>query len=137
MAKGKKDKEPNPRVVYADIIDLPHHQSPTRPHMRMVAEEARVTDTAIDLSEEAKELLALKLKIIEDADHPVVTFTVFVPDEKKAGGKYVEITDTVKRVDPVSRTIVLMSKRESGLNKTIEIDKIVRIQSELVDCPEE
>ena len=65
------------------------------------------------------------------------TFFVFVPDEKKAGGKYVEITDTVKRVDPVSRTIVLMSKRESGLNKTIEIDKIVRIQSELVDCPEE
>ena len=31
MAKGITEKEPDPRIVYADIIDLPHHQSPTRP----------------------------------------------------------------------------------------------------------
>ena len=27
MTKGITEKEPDPRIVYADIIDLPHHQS--------------------------------------------------------------------------------------------------------------
>ena len=63
MSKGITEKEPDPRVVYADIIDLPHWQSPTRPHMSlydrsaqfasykalsgyedMIQEEARLTD---------------------------------------------------------------------------------------------
>ena len=30
---GRPAKEQNAREVYADIIDLPHWQSPTRPHM--------------------------------------------------------------------------------------------------------
>ena len=70
MTKGISGKEPDPRVIYADIIDLPHHQSPTRPHMSlydraaqfapfaaltgyddMVAEEARIVDNKIELSE--------------------------------------------------------------------------------------
>ena len=37
MAKGITEKEPDPRIVYADIIDLPHHQSPTRPRMSLYA----------------------------------------------------------------------------------------------------
>ena len=68
MAKGLKDGEPNGRDVYPDIIDHPHHQSPTRPHMSlydraaqfaafdalagytdMVKEEQRETDTQIHL----------------------------------------------------------------------------------------
>lgn len=35
MTKGLNQNEPNGREVYADIIDLPHHQSATRPHMSM------------------------------------------------------------------------------------------------------
>ena len=35
MAKGITEKEPDSRIVYADIIDLPHHQSPTRPRMSL------------------------------------------------------------------------------------------------------
>ena len=60
-------KEPDPRIVYADIIDLPHHQSAKRKHMslhdraaqfapfaalvgydEMVDEEARLTDRQIE-----------------------------------------------------------------------------------------
>lgn len=110
MAKGITGKEPDPRIVYADIIDLPHWQSPTRPHMSlydrsaqfasykalsgyedMVAEEARITDEEMQLSESKITMLNQKLNLIADAvkdgTHPELTFTVFVPDEKKSGGK--------------------------------------------------
>ena len=35
MTKGLKNGEPNGREVYPDIIDHPHWQSPTRPHMSL------------------------------------------------------------------------------------------------------
>lgn len=31
----KRGNEPDPRVVYADIIDMPHHQSDKHPHMSL------------------------------------------------------------------------------------------------------
>lgn len=157
MTKGITEKEPDPRIVYADIIDLPHWQSPTRPHMSlydraaqfssykalsgyedMVAEEARETESEAELTEERAELLSRKLRVISDAvregEHPELTFTVFIPDERKTGGRYVEITDSVKKVDSVYRKIVLMGKEgRSQANKTIDIDRIIDIKGELVD----
>lgn len=70
---------------YADIIDLPHHQSATRPHMPVedraaqfspfaaltgyedaVKETARLTDERIELDEYSKEALNLQLKRIKE-----------------------------------------------------------------------
>lgn len=65
---------------------------------------------------------------------PTVTITYFVPDDKKAGGSYVDITESVKRIDLVRRQIVLMSTEGKGqLNKTIDFDKIINISGDLVD----
>ena len=45
-----------------------------------------------------------------------------------------ETTDTIKRIDTVYRKVVLMSTTElAGINKTIDIDKILGIKGELVD----
>ena len=85
MAKGITEKEPDPRIVYADIIDLPHHQSPTRPRMslyarsaqfapfaalsgydEMIVEEARETDAGIVLEDWELEQLNQKLTLIAD-----------------------------------------------------------------------
>lgn len=35
MSQKANRKEPNPRLIYADIIDLPHHQSQKHTHMSM------------------------------------------------------------------------------------------------------
>ena len=160
MAEGIKKNERRGRDAYPEIFNLPHHQSPTRPHMSlydrsaqfasykalsgyedMVAEEARETDTAMELEEYELELLNQKLSliadVIEDGIRPTLTFTVFVPDKLKAGGKYVELTDTVKQVDTVYRKLVLASTRDSGMNNTIDFDKIARIKGELVDYMDE
>lgn len=169
MTKGITEKKTNPRVVYADIKDLPHHQSPTRPHMSlydraaqfapfaaltgyddMIVEEARETDTRVELEGWELEQLNQKLTriadVLEDGNKPRLTFTVFVPDERKAGGKYVDITDTVKCIDTTARKVVLMSEKDAegyrkeaesyrphDLNKTIDFDKIVAIHGDLVD----
>ena len=156
MAEGIKKNERGGREAYSDIFDLPHWTSPTRPRMSlyhrsaqfasykalsgyedMVAEEARLTDTKPELEEYELEQLNQKLNliadVIEDGEHPTVTISHFKPDDRKAGGAIVETTDTVKRIDNVYRKVVLMSTRESGINKTIDIDMIVAIKGELVE----
>ena len=111
MTKGITGKEPDPSIIYADIIDHPHWQSPTRPHMSlydraaqfapfaaltgyddMVSEEARLVDNKIELSEGEIELLNQKLNLLNDVIfdgvHPTVSITYFVPEKMKNGGKY-------------------------------------------------
>ena len=161
MAKGITGKEPDPRIVYADIIDMPHHQSSTHPHMslydraaqfapfaaltgyeEMVDEEARETDTAISLEEWEMEKISQKLNLISDviADghHPSLSITYFKPDSKKAGGEYVTVTEAIKKIDTVSRRIVLMKTEGYGkMNMEIEIDKVTAITGDLVDYLDE
>ena len=104
----------------------------------MVAEEARITDQAIELSEEQKDRLGEKLDLIsdvvQDGGNPQIIFTVFEPDKRKTGGRYLEISDQVKKVDPVTRTVILKSVKEvSGVNNVISFDRIVGIRGDLVD----
>ena len=98
MAKGIKSNEPDARVVYADIIRLPHWQSPTRTPMSayeraaqfssfnalagyedMVGEEAREVGSFQELTESEMEVLNQKISLIADAlendHHPVLKFT--------------------------------------------------------------
>ena len=155
--KGITGNEPDPRVIYADIIDHPHWVSPTRKRMSlynraaqfspfdalagysdMIAEEARITDGHLELGECELGILNQKLNLIaelvDEGERPEVTFTVFVPDRKKSGGKYIEITDVVKRVDMVEKKVILASTEGYGrVNKTIEIDRIITISGEIVD----
>ena len=141
----------DPRIVYADIIDHPHHQSETRPPMSlyeraaqfsafdalagysdMIAKEARLTDSEILLDDNEIDALNQKLcliaKAIDNGQHPTVTFTVFVEDPLKTGGKYEEITETVKKIDMVEQKVILMKKKDvSGISESVDIRRIVFI----------
>ena len=43
---------------------------------------------------------------------PIVTITYFVPDRKKAGGAYVDVTGIVKEIDEYERCIVMTDKKD-------------------------
>ncbi len=150
----KTEKTPDAREVYADIINLPHRQSPTRPHMSlydraaqfaaykaltgyedMVTEEARLTDHAVELDESELNLLDLQLqkitRALDNGEHPFATFTVFIPDEKKTGGSYVSITDRIKRIDMTARQFILSDTEGYGhSNKALNFDQIIAIHTE-------
>ena len=131
---------------YNDIIDLPHHVSATRPRMSMidraaqfspfaalsgygaaVKETARLTEERLELSEDRKAVLNEKLQILAEQidSRPEAVFIYFRPDEKKTGGACVSVTGSIKKIDGISREIILMDRT------AIPIDQIYEIESEL------
>ena len=131
---------------YADIINMPHYTSKTRPRMTMidraaqfspfaaltgydaaVRETARLTDERIELDECTKEILSDKLQMIEDHNDDFwdITFLYFELDKKKSGGAYRSVTGQVKEIDEYERIV----KLEDGTK--IPIQQIYGIESEL------
>jgi hypothetical protein len=163
MSKGLKDGERNGRDVYPDIIDHPHWQSPVRPHMSlydraaqfssfdalagysdMIREEQRITDEQVHPEEYELEVLNQKLTLIADAlrsgRHPELSFSVFVPDEHKAGGRYETVFGSVKKIDPVARKMILTStgaEDRGSTNRIIAMDRIIAIHGEQVNFPDD
>jgi len=92
-----------------------------------VEETARLTDSRLELSEDMKTILNEKMQMILDntENEPIVTITYFVPDKKKSGGAYVDVTGIVKEIDEYERCIVMMDK------KKIPIEQIREINGEL------
>ena len=83
---------------------------------------ARFTDEMAELTESRKEALDQKLReIVSAEERPAVTIVYFVPDEYKDGGMYMEITDTIERVDP-HRAVI-----KTGNGTIIPIDSITDI----------
>ena len=128
---------------YDEIMGLPHHVSRTRPQMPMsdraaqfapfaaltgydvaIKETGRLTDEKIELDEEALTTLDMKYQFLMDAldDEPEVTITYFQPDERKAGGKYVSATGTVKKVDDFERRITMRDGAKIPMDDVLSID---------------
>jgi hypothetical protein len=148
------DNREDPRTVYGDIIDLPHWDSPAHPRMSlrdraaqfapyaalvgygdMVKEEARETgvfnEPGEDEAEELEQALAQLERQIAAGNCPACTITCFVPDERKAGGETVTVTEKVRRIDPVNRKIILDRKKGlAGSYEEISLDRIIRIGQE-------
>ena len=151
MTENKHSNEEDARIVYADIIDMPHRTSPTRKHMSlydrasqfspfaalsgyddMVTEEARIVDNRIELDPSEIECLNRKLELIAEevkkGSHPVVTITYFVKDPFKAGGSYQTIKESVRKVDTPEQKLILEKKTENpGIHMTINFGDILDI----------
>ena len=140
-AKGTDRKKTRGR--YDDIIDLPHHISPTRPHMSMsdraaqfspfaaltgydgvIRESGRLTKERVELSEEELETLGRKqqylMSIIDES--PEITVTYFVPDSLKEGGEYVTCSGRLKRIDEYERRLVFTDGTKVDIDDVVEIE---------------
>ena len=134
------------RKKYADIIDLPHHQSDTRPkmsnydraaqfspfaaltgHTESIKETARLTDEYSEPSEEMKAIMNEKILFLMEQleNQPEITITFFKPDEKKQGGAYITITGVVKKIKTYERQIQMTT------GDLIPIDMIFGIDGEI------
>ena len=128
---------------YNDIIDLPHHISTTRPRMSMldraaqfspfaaltgydaaIKETGRLTGQRIELTEECRAVLDRKQQVLLEnlAEHPEVSVTYFVPDERKSGGAYVTVAGRVKKVDEYQRLLLLTDGTRIPLTEVLELE---------------
>lgn len=114
---------------YDSIINLPHHTSKVRKPMSMegraaqfapfaaltghdeaIRETARTTSERIELSEdEAKQLNARMEYVLSCEQSPEITITHFVADTLKFGGRYVQTSGRIKKVDSYNGSVILQS----------------------------
>lgn len=127
---------------YEDVINLPHHISKKhRPMPREaraaqfapfaaltgyesdVNEAARYTGKRRELGEYETERLNRRINEIRDGIHgnTEVIITYFKPDEKKAGGEYLNIGGRVRKIDDYGRTLTLTSGALIPLDDISEI----------------
>ena len=119
MNRQAKDK-------YADIINLPHHVSRTHPQMSMadraaqfspfaaltghdaaIAEAARLTDVRPILDESVKQEISDLIQLAATDSNLVLNIIYFVPDTRKAGGAYMEITGHIKKLIPHEKLLIM------------------------------
>ena len=111
---------------YAAIAGVPHHVSRVHPQMSMedraaqfssfaaltghqaaIEEAARVTDMRMELDEEMKEQLNVKLQKIVSEPGQRIQIVYYVPDGRKSGGSYMTKTGIVTKIDEYQKILVL------------------------------
>lgn len=132
---------------YANIINLPHYEP--KYHQRMsiynraaqfapfaaltgyddaVTETGRLTENEKLLNDDLKNVIDMKLQIIEEhiKDDQSIKVLYFIKDKRKDGGKYIEYSGNVKRIDKINRVIIFKD------NTKICFDKILDIKAEFI-----
>lgn len=137
-----KREEKNP---YADLMNLPHHVSSSRPKMPVsdraaqfapfaaltghgaaIRETARLTEDRVELDENSRALLDRRLQLIREKiqiqEHPLITVTYFQPDALKEGGTYEMTTGSVKKIDEYAHAIVMMEGCRIPIGEIVAMD---------------
>ena len=90
----------------------------------VIHETARLTDKQVELEEYDNDRLNRIFSELMDSleEHPVVTVSYFKPDEHKAGGAYMTVSEKLKKID----TYEQIMKMEDGT--VIPIGSIMDLQ---------
>ncbi len=96
-----------------------------------VRETSRITSERIELDDELKSILDMKLQLIREniGKKEEIKFTYFEPDERKEGGAYVTIDGVVKKFDEINHTIVLTNKMQIPIDDLLDIQSTVAAHS--------
>ena len=132
---------------YDDIIDLPHFVSKKYPQMSMrdraaqfspfaaltgydaaIKETTRLTDRRVDLDDDVLQKLDEKMCVIrkrlDNGESVKIRITYFEEDLRKEGGRYLDLSGEIKRID-VYRNVVVFRNGDR-----IPIDDIMNIEIE-------
>ena len=88
-----------------------------------VKETARLTDRRIELDEELKVILDMKIQVIQEliSNKPELEITYFIPDAKKDGGRYETICNTIQKIDMYTNEFVMLDGTRININDIIDI----------------
>ena len=132
-------------MEYEDIINLEHYE--LKYHSRMskenraaqfapfsaltgyeeqIQETGRFTTKKKILDEDKIELINNNLLLIENniKDNPLVSVIYFIKDSKKDGGRYIEYTDNIKKIDKINKELIFKSNIIIKINNIISINLI-------------
>jgi len=92
-----------------------------------VKETARLTDKRIEIDDGLKEMINSKLNYLNEhiKDNYEVIVTYFIKDIKKNGGKYINKTGVIKRIDSLNKIIKFSD------NSIIKMNDIININSDM------
>lgn len=128
---------------YDDIINLTYIKSKRRKQMtlderaaqfmpfaaltgygEMVKETGRLTSKRINLDDDMKEKINNKLLFLNSKikEKPMATFTYFINDIRKQGGKYITVSGNIKKIDLINHMIVLVDNTKIPINDIIDIN---------------
>ncbi len=134
---------------YEDILHLPHHVSTKRTPMSResraaqfapfaaltgyedaVEETARQTDAKQELTEEqAEKVNQVLYELSNDKErHCELRITYFVPDQKKAGGRYMTLTGRVYDVEVAAERLVMYDRTRIPFADILNIERAEIIQ---------
>ncbi len=127
---------------YDDIINLKHHTSSRYPRMSIykravqfapfaaltgyseaIKETARLTHKKIEISEDMKKIIDMKLQIIDEhiKERPEIKIMYFEEDKMKAGGEYIEYTGNLKRLDMLKQVMIFTGGLKVNINNIFDI----------------
>ena len=128
-----KAKAERSMADYEDMLDLPHHISPTRPQMtllnraaqfapfaaltgydELIDEADRPVERRVALNDEQQAAINERLRLLEKhlREKPVVSVVWFEPDARKQGGSYRTLSGTVRRLDAAGHRIIFDTGEE-------------------------
>ena len=130
---------------YADIIHLPHHVSRNHPLMSMavravqfspfaaltehdaaIAEAARLTDDRSILDESVKQEISDLIQLASTDSNLVLNIVYFVPDTRKYGGSYMEITGRIKKLLPHEKVLIMDTDTRIPVEDIVDANIISR-----------
>ena len=126
-------------MSYEDMLHLPHpvpkkHKRMDRldraaqfapfaaltGHGAAIDEEARLTDMAAILTDDRMAELDLAIR---ESVGKTVSITYFRPDARKAGGEYVTVAGTVKKIDEYTAELVLEDGTRLDIRRIYRVEK--------------
>ncbi len=125
---------------YQDMLDVPHHVSPSRPrlpiparaaqfapfaaltgHEAAIKERARLTRQRPQLDEEEKG--RINRILLELKEKPgFIRLTYFCPDRRKEGGSLVQVSGKVRRLDQDGKRLVMEDGARIPFEDIVEVE---------------